>query len=390
MLVAAGKDPPQRCAPRRGRCRGGARARARSAARLLTGASVPVVGVPGNRRRLQRRRLPRRVALGRAATAGNADAGRVASFSSTGSRSQAGWPLRSRPRGRDRDVLPGLTRRRAPAYASVTGTSVAAATAASSHVARPDAAGPPRPIWQPPRRLGPAFGASPPPAAQAPSTGASAAGEVAASETSLSFGPWNGPRWHQVRTIEVRDVSSRRLTVSVVPAAVRRARDARPRPGQAPSSGSPRRPRAAGARRRHRNARRPAGGRAGTSNPVGDRLPSLHRPASRAGGGVPASFSPSDSNPAALTVVAGRISTGRALQIEPVGRLDVLLYSSGGAFLGVLATVPDLLPGTYRFALTGRGPGGAVLPPGRYEIRLVAYPTLGAAPTRRKIPIRIE
>jgi hypothetical protein len=73
-----------------------------------------------------------------------------------------------------------------------------------------------------------------------------------------------------------------------------------------------------------------------------------------------------------------------------VGRLDVLLYSSGGAFLGVLATVPDLLPGTYRFALTGRGPGGAVLPPGRYEIRLVAYPTLGAAPTRRKIPIRIE
>jgi len=78
------------------------------------------------------------------------------------------------------------------------------------------------------------------------------------------------------------------------------------------------------------------------------------------------------------------------LEIQPVARLDVSLYSSGGAFLGVLATVPDLLPGTYSFALTGRGPDGAVLRPGRYEIRVAGWPTLGGRPTRDKIRFRIE
>src|SRR5262249_42752554 len=78
----------------------------------------------------------------------------------------------------------------------------------------------------------------------------------------------------------------------------------------------------------------------------------------------PPSFAPADSSPASLTVVAGRLSGGKVVEIEPVRRLDVSLYSSSGAFLGVLATVPDLLPGTYSFALTGRGPGGAVLRPG--------------------------
>jgi hypothetical protein len=104
----------------------------------------------------------------------------------------------------------------------------------------------------------------------------------------------------------------------------------------------------------------------------------------------PLSFAPSDSKPASLTVVAGRISAGTLLEIEPVARLDVSLYSSSGAFLGLLATVPDLLPGTYTFALTGRGPGGAVLQPGGYEIRLAAWPTLAGPPTRDKIRFRIE
>jgi len=104
----------------------------------------------------------------------------------------------------------------------------------------------------------------------------------------------------------------------------------------------------------------------------------------------PASFSPSDSSPASLTVVAGRLTGGKVVEIQPVARLDVTLYNSSGTFLGVLATVPDLLPGTYSFALTGRGPNGAVLLPGSYEIRLAAWPTLPGPPTRDKIRFRIE
>ena len=88
--------------------------------------------------------------------------------------------------------------------------------------------------------------------------------------------------------------------------------------------------------------------------------------------------------------MAGRLTGGRVVEIQPVARLDVSLYSSSGAFLGVLATVPDLLPGTYRFALTGRGPDGTVLQPGGYEIRIAAWPTLRGRPTRDKIRFRIE
>jgi subtilisin family serine protease len=403
VLVAAGKDPA--AAVRAGAAEGAAAVLVYGHALppgSLTGASVPVVGVPegtaASMLAAVRRHFLVEVALGRAATAGNPDAGRVASFSSHGLTFTGRLaPQVSAPGVGIETSYPGSPGDGAPAYASVTGTSVAAATAAGAAAllaqARPGLsaadlasllAGSARPS-----------GASP--AAGGTGTvdpGASAAGEVAASETSLSFGPWNGPRWHQVRTIEVRDVSSRRLTVSVVPSS--RLLSVKPamldlRPGQS-----------ALVRVTAQAAKRPAlavvtGALA--LRPVGGRVlripwviafrpytgPLLGRAAVS-----PASFSPSDSNPAALTVVAGRISTGRALQIEPVGRLDVLLYSSAGAFLGVLATVPDLLPGTYRFALTGRGPGGAVLPPGRYEIRLVAHPTLGVAPTRRKIPIRIE
>jgi hypothetical protein len=110
-------------------------------------------------------------------------------------------------------------------------------------------------------------------------------------------------------------------------------------------------------------------------------------------GGVrvdPPSFSPSDTKPATLTVVAGRIAGGRTLQIEPVARLDVLLYSAGGRFLGVLAKQRDLLPGVYRFGLTGRGASGAPLPAGSYEIRIVAQPVLPGPPSRAKIAVRIQ
>jgi hypothetical protein len=104
----------------------------------------------------------------------------------------------------------------------------------------------------------------------------------------------------------------------------------------------------------------------------------------------PTSFAPSDTKPAVLQIVAGRISAGPRLEIQAVRRLDVLLYRASGAFLGVLASEHDLLPGDYSFAITGRGPTGAVLPAGGYELRISAYPVSAAAPGRARVAFRIK
>jgi hypothetical protein len=104
------------------------------------------------------------------------------------------------------------------------------------------------------------------------------------------------------------------------------------------------------------------------------------------------SFVPSDVAPALLQLDAGALLyvAGRQ-EIRAAARLDVLLYSAGGSFLGVLARERDLLPGRYAFGITGRDPSGTVLPPGRYELRLVAWATDSARPsTRRQIRFTIK
>jgi hypothetical protein len=101
------------------------------------------------------------------------------------------------------------------------------------------------------------------------------------------------------------------------------------------------------------------------------------------------SFRPSDRTPAVLAVRAGRAYTGGGIRVEPVERLDVLLYTAAGAFVGVLARERDLLPGSYQFGVTGRSPTGSTLAPGRYELRLVAWPTGGGAPSRARVPFAI-
>ena len=45
--------------------------------------------------------------------------------------------------------------------------------------------------------------------------GAAAVGEVATSPATLGFGLWGGPRWHATRTVVVRNVSTRRLELSL-------------------------------------------------------------------------------------------------------------------------------------------------------------------------------
>ena len=86
-------------------------------------------------------------------------------------------------------------------------------------------------------------------------------------------------------------------------------------------------------------------------------------------------FAPSKSAPVVLAFRAGRAVPGAGgEQIEPVGLLDLELWTPKGERLGVIARLRDLLPGRYAFGLTGRGPDGKVLAPGTYVLRLRAQP----------------
>jgi len=352
----------------------------------LTTAAIPVIGVPESiaaplASAVQHHYLVE-VAIGHSTTTPNADAGHVTTFSSRGLTYDGGLaPQLSEP-GVGIATSDPSTGDIPPQYTAVTGTSAAAASVAGDAARLAEA----RPGLSAADLASLLAGSVDP--------GASAAGEVAASRTALSFGPWNGPGWHQAKALLVHDVSSRPLTVIIASSSrlvsVSRA-TIQLRPGESArvvvKAQASKRP--ALSTIQGLVTVRPAGGQV-------LRVPwvvvfrryrgSLIGPAAIS----PPSFAPSDSKPATLTVVVGRVLPGRVVQIEPVARLDVLLYTSSGAFLGVLAAVPDLLPGTYSFALTGRGPGGAVLQPGGYEIRVAAHPTLAGPPSRAKIRFRIE
>ena len=93
-------------------------------------------------------------------------------------------------------------------------------------------------------------------------------------------------------------------------------------------------------------------------------------------------FAASDARPALLSIDAGRLLelSGRPA-IVPLGRLDVALWHAGGAEVGLLARMRDVLPGRYTLGLTGRGPGGRRLPAGRYVLRVIGYPVRSDGPT---------
>ncbi len=93
-----------------------------------------------------------------------------------------------------------------------------------------------------------------------------------------------------------------------------------------------------------------------------------------------------------LTVQAGNlVRQGGSLEVQPVARLDVLLYTAGGRYVGLLTRLRDVLPGSYSFGITGRGPTSAPLAPGAYELRLAAWPTLptDATPSRATVRFRV-
>jgi len=97
-----------------------------------------------------------------------------------------------------------------------------------------------------------------------------------------------------------------------------------------------------------------------------------------------AAFKPSDVNPTVLLVELGRVEQQAAgIAIQPVLRLDIRVRDHAGKDLGLLARVRDVLPGRYTFGITGRGPNGHVLPPGRYALTMLAFPVpSGRAVTR--------
>jgi hypothetical protein len=101
-------------------------------------------------------------------------------------------------------------------------------------------------------------------------------------------------------------------------------------------------------------------------------------------------FRPSDTRPAVLSVLAGRVRRlGGTQQVEPVARLDIELWTGAGRRVGVIARQRNLLPGRYTFGITGRDPGGQVLEEGTYSLRILAFPTGSGRATSRSVEFRI-
>jgi hypothetical protein len=96
----------------------------------------------------------------------------------------------------------------------------------------------------------------------------------------------------------------------------------------------------------------------------------------------------SDATPAVLALVAGAVTATPAPQVRALEALDVQLWR-GDTLVGVLARRNELLPGRYRFGLTGRGPSGERLRRGEYVVRVVARPGDGARRQAESIPYRI-
>jgi hypothetical protein len=232
--------------------------------------------------------------------------------------------------------------------------------------------------------------------------GASAVGEVATEPATLGFGVWGGPHWHATRWVTVRNVSTRRLLLSVSAVAEGESEvlSFKVKPNHFVIS--------PGRWRRVKVTVRAAAVPdamivTGTIRVAPAGSAPLHVPWAlqfkRYAANLithvsldESSFAPSDTSPALLTVQAGTLIRDHGLQIEPVSRLDILLYTSAGKFVGVLARLRNLLPGAYSFGITGRGPTTVRLPAGGYELRLAAWPTLAktAPPSRAQVKFTIE
>jgi subtilisin family serine protease len=416
-LVAAGADPALAAARA---VRAGAEAVVLYGPTLPAGGigldetvGVPVVSVPveAAQRALEARRAGRgvTVSIGPARSSANPGFGRVAAFSSHGLAFDGrvkpdlvapGVSLLTSDAGRSED---GSDR-----YASISGSSAAAATVAGAAAL----------LVQARRELdasalkGVLVGTARPVARESVSAqgagevdlGAALTAEVAVLPSTLSFDRAAKAGWQATRKLIVRNLSSRPLRVFIAAdqqqaaasrglvfaAAPTRLRIAPGRwasvyvTGRIAYEGVP---------------RTPIEGllevRTERSAPL--RVPWLvsFRPALRALIGdvrlSVKSFKASDSAPAVLSFRAGGVArTARGLQIVPVGRLDLTLVGARGERLGVLARLRDLLPGRQSFGLTGRDGEGDRLEPGRYKLKLTAWPTGDGVPSRASVAFVVK
>ncbi len=362
--------------------------------------AVPVVWVPAALARAVSAMLSHgarlEVSLGRTRAASSARSGALAAFSSRGLSFEGTVdPELSAPGIEIATAQPGS---RSPTYATLSGTGVAAATVAGAAAllvqARPglNAVELASLLAGSARRGGFAVSDG---GAGVVDVGASAAGEVAASETALGFGTWSGPRWHAIRRLTLHNVSTRPLLlgfdsgsafVRVRPAQVALPAGASSTVSLIASAGA----RPVGAIVTRVLEVKPSGGQAlAVPWTIAFRPPPaalLHQLSL-----APAAFKPSDSAPALLRVAVGALAGGSRLQVEPAARFEFRLYRKGGGYLGLLASLRDLLPGRYRFAITGRHPGGARLTAGGLRARAarLAHARRPAVPGSCRLPDRV-
>jgi subtilisin family serine protease len=374
---------------------------------------VPVVSVPSwaARRTLAALRDGGRVSvsIGTVRSEANRSAERVASFSSRGLAFDGRVkPDLAAPGAGLLTAEPGRSEAGSERYASVSGSSAAAAAVAGAAALLTQA----RPELDASALKGVLVGTAQElkgesVAAQGAGVldlGAAAVAEAAVLPSTLSFDRATRASWQATRKLIIRNLSSRPLRLRVAPdeqqeAASRgllfAAAPARLRippggfarvfvTGRIAFAGVPRTP-IEGALRIL-----PAG-----SIPL--RVPWLasFRPARRSLLGAPSlttrSFKASDNAPAVLSFRAGQIArSARGWQIAPVARLDLELFGAKNERLGVLARLRDLLPGRHSFGLTGRDAEGNELEPGRYRLRLTAWPTGDGLPSRASASFTIE
>jgi subtilisin family serine protease len=349
------------------------------------------------------------VALGASRPVGNGSAGRVAAFSSGG--------LAFDGSVRPDIVAPGVglatddaraVGSARPRYATATGSSAAAAVAAGAAAlvreARPRLSarevrsvliGSASPLGESVTREG----------AGLVDPAAAASANLAVDPGTLALGRSSGDRWSTTRMITVRNVSSRPLEVGFAFVADR--------------PGGPAVDFTAEPARLNLGPRAAAVVTLGISTPGGvgagvggvllasaegvspTRVPWAigKRPTASAElvGALSISnweFEPSKSAPSVVAFQVGRaIDAVAGGSIEPVGLLEMELWTPQGKRLGVIAALRDLLPGRYAFGLTGRDANGKVLPAGTYVLRLRAQPVdagEGTPPSTAQTVFRIK
>jgi minor extracellular serine protease Vpr len=410
-LVAPGVDPQQ---AQRDASSGGAAAvvldgvAPAGALGLDERVSVPIVGIPAAVAREARRALADgvdvSVSIGAPAATPNTAANSLAPFSSRGlafggaakpELSTAGLAVVTAEPGRNED---GTAR-----YATVNGTSAAAAVAAGAAAvlaqARPalDARAL-KSVLVDTARVPEGSGVAAAGGGRIDMTRAAAA-EIAAQPAAVSFGPMLERGAKATRALVVRNVSSRRLALAVsarVPGIAGVTIDVKPRTLSLPRGGKATVRLTAHAAFLYRRL----GGAEGVirirsaSQAVSVPWTIAFPPGSaellsdvRLSSGT---FRASDTAPAVLSLRAGRVDLRNGLpQVEPVEVLEVQLWHKQRQ-LGVLARLRDVLPGRYAFGITGRGPYGKRVPPGVYRLRVVAVPVGGKGRTFRDLKITVQ